>query len=161
MPFMIRPYRRFSVQCLQRYITRFINKERASVLLLVIFGLSYPQYLFAIYTSSCAPSAGLLQSAADSYENAKSDYESACNQYYGYSRNELGACGPYGYVRSELEEAKGRLSSAINDVESMCGVPDEKLNSMLAALFKIAKENEELQKRVFQLERDAAIPRGI
>lgn len=113
------------------------------VVAMVIFAATIiPVRQSAAYDESCGMYAQFLWSAADQYESAKSSYESACSPYYGYSKNDEFACGPYGYERSAYESAKEELESAISNVGISCGVSDAALHALRAAY----------EKRILELE---------
>lgn len=108
---------------------------------------SLPAQALAEYTDSCSRYAKRLWNAADQYENEKSSYESACNPSYGYSKDNTGACGSYGYLRSSYESAKSELQDAIGSVRKMCGVPAQ--DSVYIQLLRNMKlEMDDLQKKL-------------
>jgi len=92
----------------------------------------------AEFTDSCGLYAQMLWNSASSYTNAKStyemeksNYESACNSSYGYSKNDSSACGNYGYVLTayndsvdQVNTTKEEFDSALNNVATFCGIPD-------------------------------------
>jgi len=81
----------------------------------------------------------MLWSAADGYESAKSSYESACDPYFGYSKENKSACGSYGYERTSYDSAKSELESALSNVSMFCGTGDQLIKPMLRAFKKQAK----------------------
>jgi hypothetical protein len=74
------------------------------------------------YTDSCARYAKKLSYAADEFDSAKSNYESSCDPYYGFMKDDESACGPFGYERSSLESAASELEYALDKVNRYCGV---------------------------------------
>lgn len=91
----------------------------------------------------CAREARNLRDAAETYEtalsdleSAKSSYESACNSDYGYSASDKSACGSYGYERSDYESALDDFRSAVDELRNAydnvirrCEPPDYRPNS--------------------------------
>jgi len=112
-----------------------------------------------MYASDLESTAYRYDSKKSDFDSAESNFESTCGSY-GYSRGNEFACGQFGYIREEyrraadeLENAASQLKSVISDVALFCGMPDENPN-YLRDLVKAAKENEELKKRVLQLEQE-------
>lgn len=111
-----------------------MNKKVAMGTLISILALPSS----AEFTDSCGLYAQMLWTSATTYSSAKSDYqmeksnyESACNQSYGYSKNDTSACGQYGYVINAYNDAVDRVNSAkldfesaLNNVAVFCGTPD-------------------------------------
>ena len=65
----------------------------------------------------CTSKARSLYNLSQEAEYAKDQFESACNPSYGYQKDDEGACGSYGYVRSDYESAKSNFDIAVSDVE--------------------------------------------
>jgi hypothetical protein len=128
-------------------------KKRLSLTLMLLL---LPSSLNAEYTDSCALYAQMLWSAASSYDSAKSSFESACDPYIGYSKNDKSACGSYGYIRSPYESAKRELKDALNNVALFCGPCDGLLASFMRESKKNSKnlesEIDRLKKRLLELE---------
>ena len=103
----------------------------------------------------CSREAKNLRYAADEYESAvsnlesaKDSYESTCNPDYGYSANDASACSRYGYERTEYESALEGFRSAFEDlttayeaVTRRCEPPDYKRNSPVSACFLMLSES--------------------
>src|SRR5712692_4885978 len=87
----------------------------------ILLSLLIPVLAGAEDLDSCPSYASRLNRAAQSYESAKSSFESACNPYYGYSRKEQSACGTYGYARSQFDQAKSELLDASSAAARQCG----------------------------------------
>lgn len=113
----------------------------------------------AEFTDSCSIYAQMLWSSASNYSSAKStyemeksNYESACNSSYGYSKDDSSACGQYGYVLTAYDNAvdqinstKEEFESALSNVASFCGVPES-----FYQLYH--KQGNELKSAISQLE---------
>ena len=130
---------------------------RATLALASFLGVAWAFPAWAV-DYRCSREAKNLRYAADEYESAVSDlesakdsYESACNPDYGYSSDDTSACGRYGYERSEYESALENLRSAIREltaaydsVARRCEPPDYQRNSVasscLLALSETKKE---------------------
>jgi hypothetical protein len=129
-----------------------MKKQLSLTLLLLLLPFS----LNAEYTDSCALYAQMLWSAADSYDSAKSSFESACDPYIGYSKNDKSACGSYGYERNSYKSAKSELEDALNNVAIFCGPCDGILASFARESKKNSKnlesEVDRLKKRLLELE---------
>jgi flagellar motility protein MotE (MotC chaperone) len=97
----------------------------------------------AEYTNSCGLYAQMLWSASTDYESAKSDYDSACDPTFGFSRRVESACGAYGYVTSSFKEAKTSLEGAQRNAALFCGICDDILR---AARRSMDKETAALRK---------------
>ena len=92
----------------------------------------------AEFTDSCQLYAQMLASSASTYSMAnstfemqESNYESACNSSYGYSKDDPSACGEYGYVISaynnaleQLKTYKREFDSDLSNVSLFCGLPE-------------------------------------
>ena len=110
---------------------------------LILSSLLLSPVAFA-YDSSCSSDAGDLERAAQEYdsalsefedaeaevESAKSSYDSACNSGWGYSRDDEGACGSYGYKTNELRSALDELESAESDLQSAQSTLEYALSSV-------------------------------
>ena len=95
--------------------------------------------------------AQMLWSAADSYESAKSSYKSACDPYYGYSKDDESACGRYGYERSSYESAVSELESGLRNVALFCGPCDGILETFIR---ESMKNRRKLEAEISQLQKD-------
>jgi uncharacterized protein YukE len=143
-----------------------MTAKHRTLSIVIIFSFAMPSLVLAGYSSMCASFASDLESAATRYNRVKSDFESAKSNFesscgpFGFAKNDEFACGQFGYAREEyrsaadeLENATRRLKSAMNDVSSSCGITDEN-QRYLRAFVMATKENEELQKKVKQLENE-------
>jgi hypothetical protein len=141
-----------------------------STVLAICLILFVSRTAFSEYTPSCSMYAGNLQtesrnydSALSKFKRAKDDFESACSSY-GYARNDEFACGEFGYTREEyrntadkLKRAAHALESAMNSISAFCGIPIERAmenEKYIRALFKAVRENEDLKKRLKELENE-------
>lgn len=130
----------------------------------------------AEFTDSCGIDAEMLWASATNYSSAKStfeieksNYESACNRSYGYSKNDASACGNYGYIITAYNDsvdrvsmAKEELDSALDNVATFCGISDSyyqlynqqgnQFKSQISELEKMIKslevENKSLKKQL-------------
>lgn len=118
--------------------------------------LLLPHSVNAKYTDSCSHYARRLWRAADSYESAKSSFESACDPYIGYSKDDELACGAYGYEKSSYDAAKSELEDALNNVSNFCGTCDSILGTFIQAykreVKKLESEINSLKNRIIELE---------
>lgn len=110
--------------------------KKRNLLLLLMAGFSSSS--LAEFTDSCQLYAQMLASSASTYSMAnstfkmqESNYESACNRSYGYSRDDVSACGEYGYVISaynnaleQLKSSKREFDSDLSNVSLFCGLPE-------------------------------------
>lgn len=139
------------------------------------------------YDSSCSTDAGELESSAEDYESAlsefedaesevesaQSSYDSACNSRWGYSRDDEGACGSFGYktnevksaiddfdsAKSELESAKSALESALSSISGSCGnVGDGMSPLMQTCLVELQKKTSDLTACEWKLEMKTLTP---
>lgn len=117
------------------------------------------------YTDSCARYAKKLYRAADEFDSAKSNLESACNPYYGYNKDDESACGTYGYERSGFESAASELEYALGKVSRFCGTCQNPCQGIVKAAGMKSKKLEatidELKLKIKQLEslKDSSNPK--
>ena len=99
------------------------------------------------YSSSCSMFAQMLWSAADAFDSEKSNFDSACNRSYGYSKDDESACGSYGYARSGYDNAKRELEDAQSNVGLFCGTCDQFIRIMKSrSQKKLVEANSEISK---------------
>ena len=129
-------------------------------LILAAFVTCFPVLVAAEYSDDCSRRARALRDAADSFDSQLSSYKSACDQYYGYSKNDENACGPYGYLTSSLKSAASELDDANDRVRRDCGTCDgiasAAFRGSAQVVSELKKENADLKKRIAQLELENA-----
>lgn len=68
----------------------------------------------------CASAAMTLSYAASEYNNQIEIYNRSCNPYIGYLKDDSGACGSVGYMKSAVTFAQIDFESAYNSVVYAC-----------------------------------------
>jgi flagellar motility protein MotE (MotC chaperone) len=98
----------------------------------------------------------MLWSAASEYESEKSQFKSACDPDYGYSKNDESACGAYGYLRSGYIRAARSLQDALDNVAIFCGPCDNIIRAARSAadkeLLGLKKELADMEEKLKKLE---------
>jgi hypothetical protein len=104
--------------------------------------------------SSCGLYAQFLWSSADTFESAKSQFNSACNRDYGYNKNDEGACGSYGYERTSYENAKNEFEDARQNVSTFCEVCSDYVSILVRSKRKHKNEIDHLKSIIQQRDRE-------
>ena len=68
----------------------------------------------------CSSAARRLSYAASDYNDQIDQYNSACDPYYGYAKDDSGACGPVGYMKLSADSAQTDFESAYITVVNAC-----------------------------------------
>ena len=125
------------------------------LLMLLIILFLQPILSFAEWDEYfCTSKARSLYNLSQEAEYAKDQFESACNPSYGYQKDDEGACGSYGYVRTNYENAKSDVEFAASSANRYCGgTGDSKMKKLEQYIKYLLEENKKSNEKIKTLEK--------